>query len=128
MDADTREIIGYHIGDRSKESAKALWQSLPGIYRQCAKVYTDCWDAYEGVIPRKRHCPVGKDSGLTSYLGRFNNTLRQRVSRLVRTTLAFSKKLENHVGAIWNFIHEDNPLLRDKMMGRGDPDIFSILY
>ncbi|WP_448598187.1 IS1 family transposase, partial [Thermoleptolyngbya sp.] len=46
-----------------------------------------------------------KDSGLTSYLERFNNMLRQRVSRLVRKTLSFSKKLENHVGAIWNFIH-----------------------
>jgi hypothetical protein len=29
---------------------------------------------------------------------RFNNTLRQRVSRLVRETLSFSKKLANHVG------------------------------
>jgi IS1 family transposase/predicted RNA-binding Zn-ribbon protein involved in translation (DUF1610 family) len=105
MDAQSREIIGCHIGDRSRESARALWQSLPGVYRQCAKVYTDYWEAYEGVIPSKRHCPVGKDSGLTSYIERFNNTVRQRVSRLVRKTLSFSKKLENHVGAIGNFIH-----------------------
>jgi dihydroflavonol-4-reductase len=33
-----------------------------------------------------------------------NNTLRQRVSRLVRDTLAFSKKLANHIGAIKYFI------------------------
>ena len=36
------------------------------------------------------------------------NTLRQRVSRLVRDTLAFSKKLANHIGAIkffiWNWL------------------------
>jgi len=128
MDAQTREIIGCPISDRSRESARALWQSLPGVYRQCAKVYTDSWEAYEGVIPRKRHCPVGKDSGLTSYLERFNNTLRQRVSRLVRKTLSFSKKLENHVGAIWNFIHDYNRLLRDKMMERGNQDILSIIY
>jgi IS1 family transposase len=31
---------------------------------------------------------------------RFNNSLRQRVSRLVRDTLAFSTKLANHLGAI----------------------------
>jgi IS1 family transposase len=37
-------------------------------------------------------------------LERFNNTLRQRVSRLVRSTLAFSKKVENHIGAIRYFI------------------------
>ena len=40
MDADTREIIGCHIGDRSRDSAVALWQSIPSLYRQCAKVYT----------------------------------------------------------------------------------------
>lgn len=31
---------------------------------------------------------------------RFNNTLRQRVGRLVRKTLSFSKKLSNHIGAM----------------------------
>jgi IS1 transposase len=40
----------------------------------------------------------------TNHLERFNNTLRQRVSRLVRTTLAFSKKLANHIRAIRYFI------------------------
>jgi len=32
----------------------------------------------------------------------------QRVSRLVRKALSFSKKLENHVGAVWNFIYSYN--------------------
>jgi insertion element IS1 protein InsB len=90
MDADTREIIGCHIGDRSRASALALWQSLPPVYRQCAQVYTDYWEAYETVIPSQRHCAVGKESGLTSYIERLNNTLRQRIARLVRKTLSFS--------------------------------------
>ena len=120
--------LACHIGDRSRASAIALWQSLPGVYRQCAVVYTDYWEAYETVIPAKRHRAVGKDSGLTSYIERFNNTLRQRVSRLVRKTLSFSKKLENHVGAIWNFIHEYNRLIREKLMGDDLSDIFSVLY
>jgi insertion element IS1 protein InsB len=128
LDADTREVIGCHIGDRSRESARALWQSLPAVYRQCAIVYTDYWEAYETVIPSKRHRAVGKDSGLTSYIERFNNTLRQRVSRLVRKTLSFSKKLENHVGAIWNFIHEYNRLIRARVEGREPNTILSILY
>jgi insertion element IS1 protein InsB len=128
LDANTREVIGCHIGDRSRESARALWQSLPAVYRQCAVVYTDGWEAYETVIPSKRHRAVGKDSGLTSYIERFNNTLRQRVSRLVRKTLSFSKKLENHVGALLNFIHEYNRLIRERIV-ESDPDtIFSILY
>jgi IS1 family transposase len=40
----------------------------------------------------------------TTHIERFNNTLRQRVSRLVREVLSFSKKLANHVGAIKLFI------------------------
>ena len=128
IDATTREVLGCHIGDRSRESARALWQSIPAVYRQCAVVYTDYWEAYETVIPAKRHRAVGKDSGLTSYIERFNNTLRQRVSRLVRKTLSFSKKLENHVGAIWNFIHEYNRLISEKLIGNDPNDIFSILY
>ncbi|NES74671.1 MAG: hypothetical protein F6K08_35600 [Okeania sp. SIO1H6] len=44
-----------------------------------------------GVLPSKRHQAVGKKTGKTSDIERFNNTLRQRVSRLVRKTLSFSK-------------------------------------
>ena len=128
IDADTREIIGCHIGDRSRASAIALWQSIPAVYRQCAKVYTDYWEAYVDVIPSNRHVAVGKDSGLTSYIERLNNTLRQRISRLVRKTLSFSKKLENHIGAIWMFIHEYNRLVRKKMAEREKPVFSSVLY
>ena len=32
IDADTREIIDCHISDRSRESAIALWQSIPAVY------------------------------------------------------------------------------------------------
>ncbi len=112
LDGMTREIVGCHIGDRSADSALALWQSMPAVYRQCAMIYTDHWEAYKAVLPSKRHCAVGKETGLTSYIERFNNTLRQRVSRLVRKTLSFSKKLDNHIAAIWNFIHYHNQLIR----------------
>lgn len=77
----------WGAGDRSDQSAKRLWQSLPPVYRQCAIYYTEFWEAYEQILPSKRHKAVGKDSGKTSYIERFNNTLRQRVGRLVRKTL-----------------------------------------
>jgi insertion element IS1 protein InsB len=112
LDADTREIIGVYIGDRSRKSAQRLWESLPAVYRQCAVAYTDFWEAYQSVLPEKRHHAVGKETGKTSYIERFNNTVRQRVGRLVRKTLSFSKKLENHIGAIWYFIHHYNSLIR----------------
>jgi insertion element IS1 protein InsB len=112
LDVKTREIVGCHIGDRSAKSALSLWQSMPGVYRQCAVIYSDHWEAYKAVLPSKRHYAVDKETGLTSYIERFNNTLRQRVSRLVRRTLSFSKKLDNHIGAIWNFIHYYNERIR----------------
>ena len=111
IDVETREIIGLYVGDRSRDSAKKLWDTLPPVYRQCAVVYTDYWDAYVGVIPHNRHRAVGKESGKTSYIERLNCTLRQRISRLVRKSLSFSKSLENHIGAIWNFVHYYNASL-----------------
>lgn len=70
-----------------------LWKSLPSIYRQCAVCYTDFWAAYASVIPNNRHRAVNKESGKTNHIERFNNTMGQRISRLVRSTLSFSKKL-----------------------------------
>jgi IS1 family transposase len=62
-------------------------------------------------LQNQRHKAVSKESGKTNDIERFNNTMRQRISRLVRETLSFSKKLENHIGAIWYFIHHYNASL-----------------
>jgi len=110
IDIETKLIVGVHIGNRSKEGAVALWNSLPAVYRQCAVSYTDFWNAYSIVFPSSRHRAVGKETGLTNYIERFNCTMRQRISRLVRKTLSFSKSVVNHIGAIWNFIHYYNSL------------------
>ncbi len=115
LDMSTREIVGAHIGDRSQGGAQALWDSLPPVYRQCAVCYTDFWEAYACMFPKKRHKVVGKESGKTRYIERLNNRFRQHVSRLVRKTLSFSKKVEHHMGAIWNFIHHYNKTIGLKM-------------
>jgi insertion element IS1 protein InsB len=125
IDAKTREIIGCQIGESSQASAQLLWNSLPGVYRHCAKIYTDFWAAYQAVLPSKRHTAVGKETGLTSLIERLNNTLRQRVSCLVRKTLSFSKKLENHISAIWNFIHDYNLNLRTAFLNHQSDPLFS---
>ena len=78
FDTATREIVGVFVGSRSKTGAKGLWRSLPATYRQCAILYTDFWKAYAEVFPSKRHQAVGKSSGKTNYIERFNCTLRQR--------------------------------------------------
>ena len=90
LDSDSREIVGMHVGSRDRADAEALWKSLPPVYRQCAVCYTDFWSAYEQVLPQNRHRAVAKESGKTNRIERFNLTLRQRISRLVRKTLSFS--------------------------------------
>jgi insertion element IS1 protein InsB len=108
MDATTRQIMAFHVGDRSRDGAKELWAKIPLVYREQATFHTDQDDAYTGVIPAERHRAITKKARKTNHIERFNNTLRQRVSRLVRETLSFSKKLANHIGAIEYFICHDN--------------------
>ena len=105
-----------YIGNREQDAAKELWQSLPSVYRQCAVCYSDFWRAYCCVLPQKRHRTVGKESGQTNHIERFNYTLRQRVARLVRKTLSFSKRLDNHIAMIWLLIHHYNTLIQSTIL------------
>ncbi|MBE9136686.1 hypothetical protein IQ254_05630 [Nodosilinea sp. LEGE 07088] len=95
--------------------------------KQTYKCLTDDWEAYVDVMPGKRHVAVDKDSGLTSDIERLNNTLRPRISRLVRKTLSFSKKLEHHIGAIWMFIHDYNCRVREQLAAREESIFSSVL-
>jgi insertion element IS1 protein InsB len=104
MDATTRQVLAFHVGDRSGQSASALWRRLPAAYQEQAIFYTDQYAVYAEVIPAARHRAISKLARATNHVERFNCTLRQRVSRLVRSTLSFSKKLTNHIGAIKYFI------------------------
>jgi hypothetical protein len=51
---------------------------------------------------------MAKKAQKTNYIERFNNILRQRVSRLLCETLLFSKKLASHLGAINYYICYSN--------------------
>jgi len=108
MDATTRQVLAFHVGDRSGLSAQALWDKIPAVYQERALFYTDHYTAYTKVIPSAQHRPISKLARKTNHVERFNCTLRQRVSRLVRATLSFSKKLSNHIGAIKYFICDYN--------------------
>jgi insertion element IS1 protein InsB len=104
LDATTRQVLAFHVGDRSGQSATALWEKIPSAYQEHAMFYTDHYAVYTGVIPFAQHRAITKLARMTNHVERFNCTLRQRVSRLVRATLSFSKKLSNHIGAIKYFI------------------------
>jgi insertion element IS1 protein InsB len=104
IDINTKQVIAFYVGNRSASSAKALWQRIPQVYRDCAIFHTDGLAAYKSVLPAERHQVCAKSTGHTNIIERFNCTLRQRVSRLVRCSLSFSKTMRNHIGAIKYFI------------------------
>ena len=108
LDARSRQVLAFHVGDRSRHSARQLWEKLPAIYRQRATFYTDSYAAYGRVIPLARHRTITKAARKTNHVERFNGTLRQRLSRLVPSALPFSKPLAHHLGAIRHFICDYN--------------------
>lgn len=108
MDTHTRQVRAFHIGDRSKASASELGRKIPLIYRAQAMLWTDAYQAYPGVIPEAQHKAISKKARKTNHVERLNGTLRQRLSRLVRSALSFSKKLANHIGAIRLFLSHYN--------------------
>ena len=112
-DAGTEETAGCHVGKRDRSGAEGLRESVPPVYRQCAVCYTDFRSSYEEIFPSERHRPVRKQSGKTGYIGRSDNTMRQRISRPVRKTPGFSEKIGNHIGAIPNFVHYCDETLRN---------------
>ena len=104
FDRDSRQVIAFYVGDRSRQSARHIWARIPLVYRQQATFSTDAWQAYQGVIPAAQHDICDKETGRTSGVERCHGTLRQRCSRLVRKTLSFSKKVLNHIGAVKYFL------------------------
>jgi insertion element IS1 protein InsB len=79
-------------------------EKIPTVYQERAVFYTDQYAVYTGIIPSAQHHAISKLARNTNHAERFNCTLQQRVSRIVRATLAFSKNLANHIGAIKYFI------------------------
>jgi IS1 family transposase len=112
LNPQNRQIVAFHVGGRGKDDAQIFFDKIPEIFRNNAAFFSDYWQAYQALIPKEKHFAVGKQSGLTAYIERFNGTMRQRVSRLVRDSLSFSKKIENHIGAIKYFICNYNLALK----------------
>jgi IS1 family transposase len=69
-----------------------LSSHYPSVYRQ-GHCFTDFWATYAAVIPEEQHTAVGKETGETAHVERWDNTLRQRLARFVRMTLSFSKSV-----------------------------------
>ena len=105
----TRQVVAYHIGKRGNIDCLEFWCKIPIEYKK-STTYSDYWDPYTSIIkPRTgKHFSVGKETGLTNHVERFNNTIRQRLGRLTRKTLSFSKSDEMLEINVRLFIHKYN--------------------
>lgn len=103
----TRQVVAYWIGDRSQASALQLWRQLPRNYVRC-RSFSDQWQPYALIFDRERHQMVSKTDGETNHVERWFNTLRQRLARFTRKTLAFSKRDDIHEGLLRMFIYDYN--------------------
>ena len=103
----SRQVLAMVVGDRSAKTCWKLWNKIPDGYK-ALMAYTDFWQAYQQVVPDEQHVACDKGTGLTNTIERFNLTLRQRVGRMVRRTLSFSKSWRMHVLCLRLFIHDYN--------------------
>ncbi len=69
----TRQIVAFVIGDRSEKTCRRLWNKVPDEYKQCL-TFSDFWEAYQQVLPKKTHRCVGKESGETAHMERWYKT------------------------------------------------------
>ena len=102
----TRQIVSYAIGCRGEKTCRMLWDRIPAPYK-AAHCYSDVWDAYARVVPHDQ-LEQSKDRGPTNHIERFNCTIRQRMARLTRKSLSFSKIDLMHEAALQLFIHKYN--------------------
>ena len=107
----TRQVVAYALGDRDAATCRKLWNAIPEIYRH-GTCSSDFLEAYAAVLPGEHHEPVGKETGETAQIERFNHTLRQRLARFVRKTLSFSNSDEMHEICLRLFLYRYNMELR----------------
>jgi IS1 family transposase len=90
LDTANRQIVAFHVGGRTKKDAQALFDKIPAIFKTDAAFFTDFWQGYRVLESEKHVAAVGneREKGVANHIERFNNTLRQRCSRLVRQTLS----------------------------------------
>ena len=107
LERSTRRVLAWVLGDRSEETAFTLWERLPLSPEQRLKgtFCTDLWPAYnEPLLGVKRLTRRGQ----TNHVERLNCTLRQKLGRLVRKTLSFSKSDEMLEAALTLAFHRHN--------------------
>jgi len=110
----TRQVVAYCTGRPGRRHRGPQRGHLPPLVGACPARLQDgpalhglLGGLYE-VLPQGLHRATGKGAGQTCHIERFNNVLRQRLGRLVRRTLSFSKIDAMHENCLRIFLYEYN--------------------
>lgn len=95
LSRNTRQIVAYVIGDRSEKTFRRLIRKIPIEWLKIQS-YSDAWKSYSLLLSKGNHNMIGKETGQTNHIERYWATLRARMSRYVRKSLSFSRKLRYH--------------------------------
>lgn len=107
LERSTRRVLTWVIGDRRQATAFNLWDRLPLTPEQRLKATfcTELWAADdEPLLGVKRITRTGQ----TNHVERLTCTLRQRLGRLVRTSLSCSKSDDMLDAALTLAVHRYN--------------------
>lgn len=86
IDRDTRGVVDFRVGKRSKRNIKPVIETL--LLSEATKVYTDKLNIYAALIPATVHRT--NIYGI-NHIERKNLSLRTHLKRLSRKTICFSK-------------------------------------
>lgn len=95
IERETRQVIDFFVGSKSKKNIKPLISKL--LVLNPKSIYTDRLNIYPSLIPKSIHSIFQYG---TNRIERMNLTLRTHIKRLSRRTLCFSKNkhyLEAHL-------------------------------
>lgn len=98
INRDTRQVVDFFIGNRTKENIRRVVDTV--LSYDPRRVFTDGLNSYPSLIPKDIHRPGRR---LTNRIERKNLTFRTLVWRLSRNTLCFSRKLDM-LNAVMNLV------------------------
>jgi insertion element IS1 protein InsB len=109
----TKQIVAYHLGSRDSQDCKLFWDKVPKGYKE-VQTYSDLHYTYDEVLSSYKHKSKSKKSDLTTKIERFNLTIRNKIGRLVRKSLSYSRCELTHEACIRIFIHDYNKKIAQK--------------